>query len=133
MNTYRKPAKLIIANDKGHDFIISDEGCTQGDVTAMAKYALGIMPLISNLSEAVDNTKCKQVWYADDSSSAGETYELRKCWDRLCAHGPQYGYFPLPLKTVLIVKAQYEDKAREAFQGTDYYYKWGKTHGSSDR
>ena len=84
----------------------------------MAKYALGIKPLINDLSEAVDVTKCMQVWYADDSSSAGETYEIRKWWDRILAQGPQYGYFPLPLKTVLIVKPQFEDKAREAFQGT---------------
>ena len=70
VNTYRKPAKLIIANEKGHDFILSEEGCTQGDVTAMAKYALGIKPLINDLSDAVDVTKCKQVWYAYDSSSA---------------------------------------------------------------
>ena len=109
MNTYR-----IIVNEKGHDFILSEEGCTQGDVAAMAKYAIGIKPLINNLSV----TKCKQVWYADDSSSAGQTFEIRKWQDRILAQGPQYGYFPLPLKTVLIVKPQFEDKAREAFQGT---------------
>ena len=44
---------------------------------------------------------------------------MRKWWDRIYVHGPQYGYIPLPLKTILIVKPQFEDKAREAFQGTD--------------
>ena len=119
LNTYREPAKLIIANDTGHDYILSEEGCTQGDAAAMAKYALGIKPLIDNLGNAVEATKCRQVWYADDSSSAGETYEMRKWWDQLYAQGPQYGYFPLPLKTVLIVKEQYAEKAKEAFKGTD--------------
>ena len=118
-NTYRKPSKLIISNSEGHDYIRSEEGCTQGDVAAMAKYALGIKPLINHLGEKVDVNKCRQVWYADDSSAAGETFEMRKWWNELYQQGPHYGYFPLPLKTILIVKEQHAEKAREAFQGTD--------------
>ena len=44
---------------------------------------------------------------------------MRKWWDELYQQGPHYGYFPLPLKTILIVKEQHAEKAREAFQGTD--------------
>ena len=54
LNTYRKPAKLVIKNNKGYDHILSEEGCTQGDVAAMAKYAIGIKPLIDSLRESVD-------------------------------------------------------------------------------
>ena len=50
--------------------IMSKEGGTQGDAAAMAKHALGIKPLIDNLGDAVDETKCKQAWHANDSSSA---------------------------------------------------------------
>ena len=57
VNTYRKTAKFIFEHDKGHDFILSGERCTQGEVAAIAKSALGIKPLINDLSEAVDNTK----------------------------------------------------------------------------
>ena len=43
---------------------------------------------------------------------------MRKWWDTLCSKGPKYGYFPLPTKTVLIVKEDQRDKAVEAFEGT---------------
>ena len=40
-NTYQKPAHLIINDQSRVEIINSNEGCTQGDVTAMALYALG--------------------------------------------------------------------------------------------
>jgi len=67
--------------------------------------------LIDNLAEKVAHEKCAQVWYADDSSSAGELGGMRKWWDLLCEIGPKYGYFPLATKTVLIVKENQRDKA----------------------
>ena len=48
----------------------------------------------------------------------GYGYEMRKLWDVLCKGGPSYGYFPLPAKTVLIVKHEYKELALEAFEGT---------------
>ena len=57
---------------------LSEEGCTQGDVSAMALYGLGIKPLIDNLANGTDNSKCVQAWYADDSSSGGELNEMIK-------------------------------------------------------
>ena len=95
--------------------LCQEEGCTQGDVAAMAKYALCIKPLIVNLGEAVDEQKCQQAWYADDSSSADELIEMRKWWNNLCQQGPHYGCFPLATKTILIVKEGSEEKAREIF------------------
>ena len=62
-----------------HDYIFSNEGCTQGDVTATAIYALRIRPLIDNLGETVDHQKCKQSWYADDSSAGGQLTDM-KTW-----------------------------------------------------
>ena len=46
-NTYQKSAKLIVNDSYSCDYIYSDEGATQGDVAAMAKYAVGIRPLIN--------------------------------------------------------------------------------------
>ena len=91
-NHYRIPSKLIINDACGQDNILSEEGCTQGDVAAMAFYALGIKPLIDNLADSVNPDVCKQAWYADDSSAAGRLVEIRKWWDILCAAGPKYGY-----------------------------------------
>ncbi len=44
INTYRKPAKLLIANSD--ELIFSEEGTTQGDTGAMGMYACSLMPLI---------------------------------------------------------------------------------------
>ena len=114
-NTYQQPAKLVIPGDETHEIIYSEEGCTQGDVTSMALYGLGIKPLIDNLSDTIEKEKCIQVWYADDSSSAGEVKEMKKWWDTLCSKGPKYGYFPLASKTILIVKEAHLSKAMETF------------------
>ena len=42
----------------------------------------------------------------------------RRWWDSLCANGPMYVYFPLPAKTVLIVKDEHRDLAEQIFQGS---------------
>ena len=68
---------MVIADSTKHDYIFSNEGCTQGDVTAMALFDLGIRPLIDNLGEVVDHEKCKQSWYADDSSAGGQLIEWK--------------------------------------------------------
>ena len=60
-NTYQTPAKLIVPGKDKYDIIYSEEGTTQGDVAAMAKYGVAVKPLIDNLSESVDNNTCKQV------------------------------------------------------------------------
>ena len=118
-NTYQIPARMVINDQVKTDVIFSEEGSTQGDVCAMAMYAIGIRPLINILSESVDHTKCHQVWYADDSSAAGKMMEMKKWWDILNEKGPQFGYFPKPSKTVLIVKNADEFRsAQEIFSGT---------------
>ena len=106
---------MVIADSTKHDYIFSNEGCTQGDITAMALYALGIRPLIDNLGEVVDHEKCKQSWYADDSSAGGQLTEMKTRWDQLCTVGPKYGYYPQASKTILIVKAGFEAKAKAIF------------------
>ena len=70
----------MIINDKNglSEDIWSDEGSTQGDVPAMAMYAIGTRPLLSRLSTVIDKDTCKQAWYADDSSSAGKILEMKK-------------------------------------------------------
>ena len=117
-NTYQKPAKLVIPGDGTHELILSDEGCTQGDVSSRGLYGLGIKPLIDNLADIIDIEKCIQVWYADDSSASGELNEMKKWWDRMCTIGPKYGYHPLPSKTILTVKEEFKQKALEIFGGT---------------
>ena len=85
----------------------------------MAMYGIAVKPLIEKLSNSVNKDHCKQVWYADDSSAAGKLQEMRKWWDVLCCAGPQYGYVPLPKKTILIVKPEYKQKAEEIFANSE--------------
>ena len=82
----------------------SHEGATQGDVAAMAKYAVGIRPLIDILAKFTEIGELLQAWYADDSSAVGLLKRLKEWWDALCENGPKLGYFPKPSKTVLILK-----------------------------
>ena len=117
-NTYQKPAKLIINDQNKVEIILSNEGGTQGDVTAMPLYAVGIKPLIDHLASSVNKEHCAQCWFADDSSAAGKLAEIRKWWNVLCSSGPNYGYYPLPRKTILIVKEEYLDQATQMFAGT---------------
>ena len=85
----------------------------------MAMYGLGIKPLTDKLSNAVDTNLCKQSWYADDSSAAGQLEEMKTWWEELCQTGPNYGYFPLPKKTVLIVKPEHNERAQKIFENTN--------------
>ena len=59
-NTYQKPALLVIPGEKSHETIYSEEGCTQGDVNAMALYGIGLSPLVTRLSEVIDRQSCVQ-------------------------------------------------------------------------
>ena len=79
INTYRREAFLFAG---GHT-LFSCEGTTQGDPLAMAMYAIGTLPLITQLRGVV-----KQCWYADDSAGGGDIPSLKRWWDLLQDLGP---------------------------------------------
>ena len=59
MNHYQSPSDLIVAKLISAPLILSsEEGSTQGDVLAMAMYALGIKPLIIDLTKCVPVDTC---------------------------------------------------------------------------
>ena len=103
-NHYQNAATLTVNSTSTQETLFSEEGCTQGDVAAMALYALGIKPLVDKLADTIDTATCKQSWYADDSSATGKLEEIKRWWDKLCEIGPTYGYFPKASKTILILK-----------------------------
>ena len=114
-NSYKNPAKLFL---KDGSYILSQEGVTQGDPAAMAKYSLASKPLITKLSD--ENPNIKQVWYADDGTGAGNLEDIRTYWDGLNKHGPAFGYFPKAAKSVLIVKDPSKMMtAKSLFEGID--------------
>ena len=83
----------------------------------MAMYALGLSVLQSELKHEITNVK--SVAYADDYVGAGSLQDLNKWWDNLTKRGPCYGYYPNAVKSLLIVKPDKENLARELFNGTN--------------
>ena len=92
----------------------SQEGTTQGDLLAMAMYAIATVPLI----ERISNDDVKQSWYADDAAAGGILSGLRKWWDDLAKISPDYCYFPNAKKTHLLVKDHLVAEATEVFKDT---------------
>ena len=95
INCYAIPLRLFIA---GGVEILSSEGTTQDDPTAMGAYALSILPLIKFLLEFINfnEMNAKKAVFADDFSVAGSLDRIKDYWDKLTAIGLKYGYFPKP-------------------------------------
>ena len=83
-NCYATPARLFISSGQE---IKSAEGTTQSDPTAMAMYAISILPLLETKSKA------KKIAFADDFGGVGTIEFLREWWDSITEHGP---YWVLP-------------------------------------
>ena len=106
INTYRDPVYLFVDGE----FILSQEGTTQGDPLAMAKYAIGTLPLIRELQPLAS-----QVWYADDSAAGSTIDKLKDWWTKLCQEGAKYGYLVNNTKTKLLVKEEHSSLAHKFF------------------
>ena len=106
INTYCVDVALYIEGS----ILLSEEGTTQGDPLAMPMYALGVLPLIDCIFGDL-----MQLWYAD---ACGSLSELRLWWDKLLQFGPDFGYFPNPSKTCLVVKEPFYVAAVEMFRGS---------------
>ena len=116
-NCYATPARLFVI---GGSEIKSNEGTTQGDLVAIAIYALGITPFIMMMVELV-STKCddiKMVAFADDFGVAGELKSLLQWWATLLKVGPKFSYFPEPAKSWLITKPETHAIGKELFKDT---------------
>ena len=116
-NCYYANTRLFII---GGGEIQSMEGTTQGDPTAMAIYAIAIIPLILMLvveANQVDNT-AKTAAYADDLTAAGTIVCLRNWLETLCRLGPKFDYFPKGSKLWLIVMEKDVQKAQSIFEDT---------------
>ena len=75
----------------------------------MLQYAVTIYPLITRLK---DPSKHKQCWYADDSSCAGQLVRIKQGFLELLQIGSSYEYFAKPSKSVIVVKKQHLNEAK---------------------
>ena len=103
INCYATPSRLFIVCEEE---ILSSEGTTQGDPTALGAYALGILSLIKLLLEfiSLNEMNAKEVAFADGFSVAGSLNIMKDYSDKLTAIGPKFGYFPKSTQSYLIVK-----------------------------
>ena len=124
INTYRKPSRLIIL---GGAEILSEEGSTQGDNLAMAFYGLNTRLLIDILK--VRTQFVKQVWLADDATSARKIKDLKEWWDIIRKEGEKIGYYVNTSKSWIIIKdvTKLED-AKEQFGNSIKFTTDGKRH-----
>ena len=109
-NIYSKPSNLFV----GSEVILSREGTTQGDPSAMDFYSVGLL----YLTELADTDDVLQIWYADDANGAGTVLGVSSWFEKISSLGPSFGYLVNPSKCVLIVKPEHTQKAYELFGHT---------------
>ena len=125
VNTYRKPARLFIADGGGE--IKSREGTTQGDPLAMPWYSINTVIIINQLR--IQHPEISQVWLADDATAAGKLKSLFEWYMSLVTEGNKYGYFVNKSKSWLIVKnADIEKEAESIFGNNVRITSEGKRH-----
>ena len=114
-NCYQKPSRLFIAGGKE---LMSSEGTTQGDPSAMPSYGIGILPYLAMIRPDQETGFLKQLAYTDDIGGGAKLTTLRVWWDKIERYGPSFGYFPKASKSWLVVKEEKHDEALEIFAGT---------------
>ena len=115
-NCYRHWGILVIRDFDGTcTLIFSQEGVTQGDPLAMILYGVATLPLIRLLKAEFTPQKLNQTWYADDGAAGANFSVLKHFLKRLEELGPQFGYFPEPSKSFLVVRTHNLESAKTAF------------------
>jgi hypothetical protein len=92
-NSYKHWSTLVIRNIDGRgEFLLSQQGVTQGDLLVMLRYARGMLSLAHQLK--AEFPEMEQHWYADDAVAAAEFARILAMFERLLELGPGYGYHP---------------------------------------
>ena len=109
-NLYRGDAELFVAGSD--EVVMSCEGTTQGGSESGGFYAGGLIPLSHHdiqqqTEDHPENDVAKKLYYADDGGGGGILDQLLKWWTDVQEMGPNFGYYPKPSKTWLIVKPKY--------------------------
>ena len=109
-NTYCGWSVLVLWGSS--DFLSSKEGITQGDPLSMFMYAIGTLPLVHSLRNPAQLT---QIWYADYASVCGHLENVYEWFSQLRSRGPDFGYFPEPSKSFLLVSDKHRSVAERLF------------------
>jgi hypothetical protein len=79
-----------------------------------AAYRIGILPtLIRQLKS--EFLQVEQPWYTDDAGVSAKFDEIERFFRRLCEIGPLFGYYPVPTKSILIMRQHNLEEAQLLF------------------
>ncbi len=113
-NCYKRWATLVLCRNNGTGtFLCRKEGVTKGDPLSMFAYGIGILPLIRLLKTKFPAVE--QPWYADDAGAGGKFTEIRPFFSKLREIAPNFGYYPEPTKSILVVPQHNLEAARVTF------------------
>ena len=108
-------------NGTGTFLYYSKEGVTQGDPLSMFAYGIDILQLSIRLLKA-EFPAVEQPWYADDAGADGKFSEIRCFFSKLQEIGPNFGYYPEPTKSILVVLQHNLEATCVAFP--DFNFTW---------
>jgi hypothetical protein len=79
----------------------------------MFMYGIGILPIIRLLK--VEFPAVEQPWYADDAGACRKFAKICHFFSKLKEIGPNFGYYPEPTKSILVVPQHNLEAAQVAF------------------
>jgi hypothetical protein len=126
-NSYTHWAILIIRNNNGTGaFLHSKQGVTQGDSLAVFGYPVGLLPLIRGLK--LEFPMVTQPWYADGTGTDATFKRIRAMFLILLQLGLDYGYYPEPTKSILVVSTANFARANAEFADLGFKVTTGSRH-----
>jgi hypothetical protein len=98
-------------------------GVTQGDPLAMVIYGLALTPRLLDLS--VVHPRVLQPWYADEAALEGHASDVAAAMARLARTGPARGYFPSPVKSIVLVRLAGQTASKSHLEAFQFRYQAG--------
>jgi hypothetical protein len=84
----------------------------------MFAHGIGILPLICQLK--AEFPAVEQPWHANDAGAGGKFDGTRSMFLRLDEIGPDFGYCPEPLKSMLAAQEHNLEAAEKAFSDLEF-------------
>ena len=117
---------MVRKSDGTCEFILSEEGVTQGDPLAMILYGLALVPLAEQLRKAFPDVI--QPFYANDAVMAGRVSRIAAAMRLLETLGPARGYFPEASKSIFIVRPEDEAQSKVVLREFNFKYTSGNRY-----
>ena len=114
-NCYLVPGRLFVNGGLG---LTSCEGSMSDHPLGIAIYAIGITPILDMMLVAMQNDRSKMVEFKNYVTASRNLEARRRWWDILMQISQNYGYYPQPTKSWLIIKEKKVKEAVRVFEAT---------------